>query len=546
MSHNTVDTTILSSDGAVSANPALIDGINCNIGIIIDVTEQRNAENKLRDNEARYRTLLNNSLAGVLAAEVKTKQIHFVNPAICKMLGYSKSELLEKRIQDLHPADKLEHVMSEFQAQAKGEKQLALDIPFLKKDGGVIFTDVSTNSAIVDGVKCNIGVIIDITQRKNAEDEVLKMQKLRSIGTLAGGIAHDFNNVLLGIFGNMSLAKLELDDKHPAFALFGEMEKSINRATSLTNQLLTFSKGGAPLIENIRIENQVKDILLFTLSGSNVKPVIKDPEGLWSAEVDKGQIQQVLSNLIINADQAMPDGGKLYIAMENAEVSEHTVPNLNAGKYIKIVIRDEGTGIDTKHLNRIFDPYFTTKQTGNGIGLATVYSIIDKHKGYIGVASQLGKGTTFTIYVPASRTKESQDKKKKEENLLIGEKNKILIMDDEEHVRKVTERMLQHFNFSVETVEDGEQAIANYQKAMDSGSPYDVVLMDLTIPGGMGGKEAIQKVLKIDPAAKVIVFSGYSTDPIVADYSQYGFKGRLVKPFEIEGMVKEISRVMAD
>jgi len=641
---------------------------------VADITDKRRVEQELKESEEKYRTLVNNSLAGVLVAEIETKQIRFANSGICKILGYSKDELLKMSVNDIHPPDKLKHVISEFAAQAEGVKQLALEIPFLRKNGDVIFADVSTNSFLVDGVNCNTGLIIDITEkrkaekvlrdneeryrmffenssdamliikngmfvdcnaaavkmleydkkeeflntypselspefqsdgkkshdkakalmkiaiakgayifewdhktksgevfpvevslttisfagetiihtvwrdisrRKKAENEVLNMQKLRSLGTLAGGIAHDFNNILMGVFGNMSLAKLELDEKHPAFELLDEAGKSVNRGTSLTRQLLTFAKGGAPVKQSFKIKNMIKDITLFTLSGSNVKPVLKGTENLWDVEADKGQIQQVISNLIINANQAMPDGGTLYITLENIEVSGYIVPNLKKGKYIKITLEDKGIGIAPQHLNHIFDPYFTTKKAGNGLGLATAYSIINKHNGHIGVISKLGKGATFTIYLPASEVKVPQKTEKSVTKIPISEKKaKILVMDDDENIIKITEKMLTNSGFSVDTATDGEKTIQKYKKAMKGKNPFDVVLMDLIIPGGMGGKEAIQKLLEIAPEAKVIVFSGYSSDPIMANYQQYGFKGKIEKPFQMEELKKELSRVM--
>ena len=512
---------------------------------VSDITEKKLIEQKLKNSETRYRTLLNNSLAGVLVAEIKTQQIRFANPAICKMLGYSREELLEKHIEALHPPDKLEYVISEFQAQSEGKNPLALDIPFLKKNGDIVFTDISTSSAIIDGVHCNIGVIIDITQRKEVENELVKMQKLKSIGTLAGGIAHDFNNILLGIFGNIALAKMEMEEDHSAYSLILEAEKAMNRATSLTNQLLTFAKGGAPVTETIRIADIVKDIATFTLSGSNVKPVIKSIKKLWTAEADKGQMEQVVSNLIINADQAMPEGGNLYITLTNEEIEESIIPNLDKGKYIKITVKDKGIGIAPQHLENVFDPYFSTKHAGNGLGLATAYSIVDRHNGFMGVTSELGKGATFTLYLPASSSLQPQKNATAIEEIPPADKKgRILIMDDEAYIRKLTEKMLIRNDFFVETAENGIQAIEKYTEAMKDGIPFDIVLMDLTIPGGMGGKEAVKALLKVDPNAKTIVFSGYSTDPIMADYADYGFKGKLLKPFRMEELKKEVFRIM--
>ena len=388
-------------------------------------------------------------------------------------------------------------------------------------------------------------VAADITKRKQAEEELQKMQKLKSIGTLAGGIAHDFNNILMGLFGNIEIAKEKLSKNHPGFKFLEEAEKSMNRATRLARQLLTFAKGGAPVKEDINIGTVVEETVRFDLSGSNVMPVFEQEENLWIAEVDKGQMQQVFSNLTINANQAMPDGGHLFITLENADIKENLAPNLNQGKYIKITVRDEGIGIEQNHLDRIFDPYFSTKQAGSGLGLATTYSIINKHSGHIIVDSELGKGTTFTLYLPASKSQQLPETKQPlAERSTREQTTRILVMDDEEMIREVTTKMLEISGFSVETASDGKQAIEMYKLWMDAGEAFDVVIMDITIPGGIGGKEAIKDILEIDPEARAIVSSGYADDPVMANYAEYGFKGIATKPYTMSDLREVLSRVL--
>jgi PAS domain S-box-containing protein len=245
-----------------------------------------------------------------------------------------------------------------------------------------------------------VAAFMETTTQKRAEIELQKMQKMQTFGTLAGGIAHDFNNILMGLFGNIALAKTELPEAHPAFKPLEDAGKSMGRAISLTQQLLTLSKGGAPIKESLSLGSLCEEVARFDLSGSNVMLVLNQPADLWMAKADKGQIQQVISNLTINARQAMPNGGHLYITLENATLTDRTIPVLPAGRYVRMTVRDEGTGIDPKSIDRIFDPYFTTKQTGSGLGLATTYSIIKKHGGRIEVASEFGKGATFTLYLP--------------------------------------------------------------------------------------------------------------------------------------------------
>jgi len=387
-------------------------------------------------------------------------------------------------------------------------------------------------------------IIAQTLERKELDHELQKMQKLESIGTLAGGIAHDFNNILMGLFGNISLAKEELSKDHPAFEPLEGAGKSMNRAIRLTRQLLTFSKGGEPAKEDISLGSLAEKVVRFDLSGSNVKPVFEYADDLWMAKADKGQIQQIFSNLTINANQAMPNGGHLYITLENSDIPDGTVPNLKQGKYIKATVQDEGTGIDTKHLDRIFDPYFTTKQTGSGLGLATVYSIMSRHGGNISIDSQLGRGTTFTLYFRASKSLKIQEPARPGPKRPAKKQSaRILVMDDEEIICEVTTEMLRKLGFEVETAPGGKQAIKMYKQAMDAGRTFDAVIMDLTIPGGIGGKEAIKEILKIDPKVRAIVSSGYSNDPVMANYAQYGFKGIAAKPYTMNHLQQVLNRV---
>jgi len=387
----------------------------------------------------------------------------------------------------------------------------------------------------------------DITERIQMEEEILKARKLKSMGVLAGGIAHDFNNILTALFGNIELAKMKLSEEHAAYTYIDSAHHALERAANLTKQLLTFAKGGDPLLEAVDIAQVIRDSTEFSLSGSNIKTVQNLPDNLWQGKVDKGQVSQVIGNLAINAKQAMPDGGILTIDAVNVkDIRDNAVRHLS-GDYIKISIRDEGVGISDKHLEKVFDPYFTTKQTGSGLGLTSVHSIVTKHNGHISIDSELGVGTTITLYFPAET---SPDKTTDTVPLSAVGKSEsslghILIMDDDVMVRDLSVDMLMSCGFSVDTAEEGEEALEKYISAAKSDNPFDIVIMDLTIPGGMGGKEAISELLAIDPKAKVVVSSGYSTDPIMANYGDYGFKGRLAKPFRMGDMEQVLFRVMA-
>ncbi len=381
---------------------------------------------------------------------------------------------------------------------------------------------------------------IDITSRKRADAELQKMQKLQSLGTLAGGIAHDFNNIMMGLYGHIALAKCELPDNHPGVKALEEAGKSMERAIRLTKQLLTFSKGGDPIMEDVSLGTLVEETAQFDLVGSDVSLVYQRVPDLWLSKVDKGQIQQVVSNLTTNARQAMTCGGHLYITLENAVITKNDQLSLAQGKYIKMIVRDEGTGIEQKDIGRIFDPYFTTKSTGQGLGLATTHSIIHKHGGHIGVQSVMGAGTTFTVYLPASEVSAlPADPPKTKGFSGLKAAPKILILDDEEVVRLIGERWLQRAGCTVATASHGRQAIELYTQAHKLEQPFDVMILDLTIPGGMGGQEVFAEIRAIDPDARAIVSSGYSESSVMTKHASSGFKGAIAKPYT-EGELMEI------
>jgi CheY-like chemotaxis protein len=321
-----------------------------------------------------------------------------------------------------------------------------------------------------------------------------------------------------------------------------EAEKASWRAQNLTQQLLTFSRGGIPVKKITSISELLIDTSEFSLRGSKSRCEFKIQDNLCLVEIDEGQISQVINNLIINADQAMPEGGVINITAENFIAHSEQDSPLEKGKYVKISIEDTGVGIPEELLQKIFDPYFTTKQKGSGLGLTIVYSIIKNHGGFIFVESEVGIGTKFFIYLPGYE-EEKGLKKKKAEKIIKGG-GKILLMDDENVVLEVAREMLKSIGCDVEIAKDGSTAIDMYKKAKDSGKPFDIVIMDLTIPGGIGGKEAIQKLIEIDPGIKAIVSSGYSTDPIMAEYEKYGFCDVITKPYTIEELSNSLHRVL--
>ncbi len=397
-----------------------------------------------------------------------------------------------------------------------------------------VFDDTGNVAMVVELVR-------DITERKRLENEIRNTHKLESLGVLAGGIAHDFNNLLTGILGNISLAKVLIKPQDKACKRLDEAEKAVGRARDLTQQLLTFSKGGAPVKKTASMEQIVMDSASFVLSGSNVRCEFIIPDSVWPVEADEGQMNQVINNLIINSDQSMPEGGMIRVSIVNLIVGPMDVLPVKEGRYVKISIEDQGVGIPEEHLQRIFDPYFSTKQKGSGLGLATVYSIINSHDGHIKVESKIGIGTTFHIFMPASVNSLQATTLPKETP--IRGSGKILVMDDEEVIREVAAQILGHLGYSVVVCCDGVETIEAYLKAKESGEPFIAVIMDLTVPGGMGGKETMKRLREIDSGVVGIVSSGYCNDPILAHYSEYGFSGVVAKPYNMEELGKALHNI---
>ena len=388
------------------------------------------------------------------------------------------------------------------------------------------------------------GVLVfrDITEKRRMQEEMLRVEKLESIGVLAGGIAHDFNNILTAIIGNVALTKSHIQPETVVFTKMGEIEKAAFRARSLTQQLLTFSKGGEPVKRPLSLDRLFHDAAMFALGGSNVGLEFNPPADLWPVEADEGQIGQVINNLVINAVQAMPDGGVILGGIKNVVLSGVSPLPLPRGRYVMLTLKDFGKGIPKEDLPRIFDPFFTTKKSGSGLGLATAYSILEKHKGYLTVDSQLGCWTVFTAYLPASDQEVVHAPEI--ENGIVRGVGKVLLMDDDETILEAVGAMLLHAGYEVCYARDGREMLEYYEKALSDGEPFDVVVLDLTIPGGMGGKEAVGRLLQLDPQAKAIVSSGYSNDPVMADFETFGFRGAVSKPFRFEDLCRVVDDVL--
>ena len=393
-----------------------------------------------------------------------------------------------------------------------------------------------------------IGAVLvfrDVTEKRRAKEELFKVEKLKSVGLLAGGIAHDFNNILAAVLGNIEMAGLLVGPDADATPLLDMAKKASLRAKGLTQQLLTFSKGGNPVKKTTFIAKTIRESTDFILHGSVLSCDFHLPDDLWLVDIDSGQIAQVIQNLVINAKAVMPDGGKLIVSAENIPADSSDRPAWLEGesRYIKIIVQDEGVGIAEEDLKKIFDPYFTTKKEGSGLGLAITHSIIMSHHGHIDVQSQQGEGTAFSIYLPVSE-KESVQGQLEAAPLLKGEGVTVIIMDDEKPVREIAVLMLEKLGHVALEAENGEELIHIFKERQQSAEPIDVILMDLTVPGGMGGQEAMQEILALDPKIRAIVSSGYSNDPVMADYRKYGFMAAVTKPFLLEDLRHAIDEVM--
>jgi PAS domain S-box-containing protein len=511
------------------------------LGCMVDITERKKAEEVIKESEEKFKSIFENSIIGKSVTYFSGKIQ--ANKAFSNMLGYSEDEFREQRWQDITHPDDIELSQRVVDSLISGKKDSDRFIKrYLHKNGSVVWADVSTVLRRDKGGKplYLMTTISDITERKRMEEELLKAHKLESVGILAGGIAHDFNNILTAIIGNISLAKNQVAPEDEIFDLLNEAEMASTRAQGLTKQLLTFAKGGTPVKETASIKDIIKESTLFALRGSKSICEFSISEDLWPVEVDVGQFNQVINNIMINASQAMPLGGTIKVAVENLVIEERDKLPIKPGRYIGISITDQGIGIAEDYLSKIFDPYFTTKQEGSGLGLTTTYSIIKRHDGYITVESQLGVGTTFHIYLPASEKRIPE----KEETGLIKGQGRILVMDDEASLRRTVGRMLDKLGYEPKFAKDGAGAIEMVKEAKEAGKSYDAVILDLTVPGGMGGKECIAKLLEIDPGIKAIVSSGYSEDPVLTNFREYGFKGMMPKPFAARTLSKVLHDVL--
>ena len=505
-------------------------------------------ELSLIQSEEKFRLLMELATDGVLV--VQDGKIREVNYYLAKMCGYTIDEVLDTDLASFFHPDDIDTIEKIYEKPLEDDSALAVhELTLMCKNGLRVDVEVIAGRFIFQNKPSNLLVVRDISERSQTERELVKARQLESIAALSGGIAHDYNNLLTAIIGNITLAQTYLDPDDKVFLLLSQALRASQTAKDLTQKLITFSKGGTPNKKIADVANLVRSTSEFTLSGSNLKCNYHFAENLLPVEVDGQQIGQAIHNLVMNAREAMPQGGSLDVSAENVKSNE-VIPGLRNGKYIKISIADQGKGIAQKNLDRIFNPYFSTKKQGDkkgiGLGLSICHSIIKKHGGNVTVSSKYGKGATFHIYLPCATCKMPDQPvgETSEQEIPIFGEGRILIMDDEAMIRKLAGELLTYLGYTVDFALNGTEAVKCYKQALESNTPFDAVILDLTVKGGMGGKKTIQQLTKIDPHVVGIVSSGYSNDPVIAEYKRHGFKGVVTKPYTMGELGEKLNQAL--
>ena len=514
-------------------------------GYARDITERKRTEKALLKSEEKYRNIFTNSIEGIFQSTSDGRLIS-ANAALADILGYTSPEELIGSITDISTQIYADPTVRD------RVKELLIKNGFIKnlevqcrhKNGGLVWILLNIWRVLDDqGRLLSIeGSGQNITERKRIEEELQKTQKLESLGILAGGIAHDFNNLMTGIFSYIDLARMT--SKEPqVLEYLNATFQSMSRAKALTSQLLTFAKGGMPVVTTEPLFPFVQETAQFALSGSNISCSFTVQEGLWAARIDKNQIGQVIDNLIINAQQAMPQGGAIEVSAINIPAGRIEYQILTEGPYVKISIKDQGVGIPQKILPHIFDPFFTTKSKGHGLGLATCFSIVSRHDGAIQVESEQGSGSTFHIYLPAT-TEPVINPGAGETPDSHASTGTFIIMDDEEDVRNGLAKMLEFFGYSCIGVKEGRAAIDRYCDALKAQEKIAGIMLDLTVPGGLGGKETISEIRTQDKNVPIFVLSGYADDPIMSNPTSFGFNASISKPFTLKDVAEVLNKHM--
>jgi len=518
------------------------------VGTHSDIHARKTAEEDLASERERLRVTLRAMAEAVITAD-RNGMVNYINEAAEQLTGWAEGAAIGRPLSDVCPLmhERTREMVPSPHRRALSEA-LVVELPpatALLHRQGVPRLVEGRCAPIRDIASQPAGVVLvlrDVTERAKLEAEMLRATKLESVGVLAGGIAHDFNNLLTVIMGNVTLAMLDTQVQSAGGHWLQEAEKGLLRARDLTQQLLTFAKGGDPIRSSVQLAEVVRETAQFCLHGAKAKCQFEIEPDLWSADVDKGQIGQVVQNLVLNASQAMPQGGMIWVALANDSAAP--LRTGLTGPTVRLTVSDTGAGIRPEHVSRIFDPYFTTKREGSGLGLATVYAIVKKHGGYIEVESEVGRGTRFSIWLPATKSARASALSNTPFGGSASMNGRVLLMDDEEGIRRMATQLLKRIGFDVEAVSDGRAAVEAYKRAAEEGRRFDLVIMDLTVPGGMGGLDCMRELQRIDPGVRAIVSSGYSSDPVMSDYRAYGFAGMVPKPYRITDFAKVIRRVL--
>jgi PAS domain S-box-containing protein len=502
-----------------------------------DIERRLAAEAALRAEKERLVVTLRSIGDAVIATDVDG-QVVLMNRVAESLTGWPASEAQGRPLAEvMRLAERETRAPIDDPVRSVVEAGRHIELPaqalLVARDGREIVVADSA-APIRDPESRIVGVVIvlrDVTDKQRLEEQVRNAQKLEALGILAGGLAHDFNNLLTGVFGYIDLARTARSSTDQVEHSLKNAMSVLERARGLTRQLLTFTRAGQPITRPVELEPLLRGAARFVLSGSPVSAVFAIAPGLWPCQADEQQIDQAVDNLLLNARQAMPEGGTVTIGAENSIVEAASPLPLSAGRYVRLWIRDEGPGIPRELQEKVFNPFFTTKPSGSGLGLTTTYSIVKKHEGHVDLASAPGQGTTFSLYLPAA-PEEAVRPDAGEEQAVTGE-GRILVMDDEEYVRDVSSEVLELLGYGVETVSNGDAAAASFERARAGGAPFDLVILDLTVPGGLGGLATLARLKAIEPQVRALASSGYSADAVMADPRAHGFVGGLVKPYTI-------------
>ena len=527
----------------ISLAKMTVDQSTLYVAMIRDVTERKRFEREIAAEKENLAVTLRSIGDGVITTDVQGKII-MINQAAEALTGWTAEEAKG------HPLKSVFKISIDLAAQTRGQRST------YRNEAYSLLLKLPSNATLVsrDGTEHLIEQVVSpIRDRRNEVAGVVLVfrdiieREHKQLGLLAGGIAHDFNNLLTAIMGNISLASLLIPATDEMTTRLADAKNASMRARDLAQQLLTFARGGAPIKKTASLTRLVQDTVSFCLRGSQSRSECDLEDNLWPSEIDSGQISQVIANLVVNAEQAMPTGGTLHVTCENfrhGSGKNATVPDLPSGEFVKITIRDEGVGIPEQNLRRIFDPYFTTKPKGNGLGLATAYSIVKHHKGLITVESEVNKGSTFTLYLPAAAHVAVPEETGYAGVKELSGTGRVLIVDDEEAIRTLVEFTLTHLGYKVCSAATALEGVELYRQKLQAGERFDCVILDLTLPGGMGGRDALKLLLEIDPSVNAIVSSGYAMDATMSHYQDFGFRGVITKPYEAAELGRTVREVI--